>query len=97
MLALTLRLPPRGALASRVTRTLRLLAENLITQPIALITVGRSRSPSCRRPRTAEQVVENQKVHAERRMAKEGEKKALYNDSKVRSFHAAAGADTSIV
>ena len=46
---------------------------------------------------TAEQVVENQKVHAERRMAKEGKKKALYNASKVRSFHAAAGADTSIV
>ena len=33
----------------------------------------------------------------ERRMAKEGKKKALYNASKVRSFHAAAGADTSIV
>ena len=31
------------------------------------------------------------------RMAKEGKKKALYNASKVRSFHAAAGADTSIV
>ena len=46
---------------------------------------------------TAEQVVENEKVHAERRMAKEGKKKALYNASKVRSFHAAAGADTSIV
>ena len=46
---------------------------------------------------TAEQVVENQKVHAERRMAKEGKKKALYNASKVRSFHAAAGADASIV
>ena len=29
--------------------------------------------------------------------AKEGKKKALYNASKVRSFHAAAGADTSIV
>ena len=28
---------------------------------------------------------------------KEGKKKALYNASKVRSFHAAAGADTSIV
>ena len=31
-------------------------------------------------------------------MAKEGKKKALYNASKVRSFHAAAAsADTSIV
>ena len=42
-------------------------------------------------------MVENEKVHAERRMAKEGKRKALYNTSKVRSFHAAAGADTSIV
>ena len=33
----------------------------------------------------------------ERRMAKEGKKKGLYNASKVRSFHAAAGADSSIV
>ena len=34
---------------------------------------------------------------AERRMAQEGKKKALYNASKVRSFHTVAGADTSIV
>ena len=35
--------------------------------------------------------------NGEKRRSAEGKKKALYNASKVRSFHAAAGADTSIV
>ena len=42
MLLLRERRPPRGALASNVILTFRFPAESLITQPIALTTVGMS-------------------------------------------------------
>ena len=45
---------------------------------------------------TGVEVASNSKVHAERRMHKEGCKKALDNASKVRSYHAHAGADTAL-